>query len=80
MNFLPALDEVCWDFCRGCLGLLPFLAVMDASGIGDAYVVPIDGSCAWWVNYEISFEFYNDECGSRQRIAHRAMFKDGAEN
>ena len=32
MNFLPALDKVFPGFCLGCLDLLPFLAVMDASG------------------------------------------------
>ncbi len=32
-------------------------------GCDDDYVVPMDGSCAWWVSYWISFESFSDMCG-----------------
>ncbi len=52
MNFLPALDEV---FSGFLFGLFVFVAVPSGDGCkwpGDAYVVLMDGSCAWWVSYK----------------------------
>ena len=32
--------------------------------LDDDYGVPMDGSCAWWVSRDLSFEDHDDMCGS----------------
>ena len=49
---LPLHGQVCWDFRLGWFVVASVPSGRRGGWRGDDYVVPMDGSCAWWVSIE----------------------------